>query len=221
MKISANIKFDIDKVYGFFYSLNPDATAINKSSMDYKKGRDNMKLDIMRAIMESKSSTKSFLQPGGFKDLKENNHLINDKKVSAGIRDLTLQDGEYIEENNPIKPYTWINTANRMITGKALIGVSANANAAHAIFQHADELRLIEGFQFNGFTYDNLNKTNVIGTTQSISAGESKLSKESPQNKATKPINPSMENVNANAVQTLELGPITPLTSVPSEISSI
>ena len=164
MKISANIKFDIDKVYGFFYSLNPDATAINKSSMDYKKGRDNMKLDIMRAIMESKSSTKSFLQPGGFKDLKENNHIINNKKVDAGIRDLTLQDGEYIEENNPIKPYTWINTANRMITGKALIGVSANANAAHAIFQHADELRLIEGFQFNGFTYDNLNKTNVIGT---------------------------------------------------------
>lgn len=111
----------------------------------------------MRAVMESPEAAKSFLQPGSYKTFADNNKAINKAKVEAGERDLKEVNGKFIEDVNPMYPSVWVQIASQMLTGKALIGVSANANAAHAIFQHAKgALDLLYPFKFDGIEYRDL-----------------------------------------------------------------
>lgn len=115
------------------------------SSMDTKRGRDNLKIDIMKAVWTNSHTTKQFLSPGNFDRLKDLAEKINEAR---GIDTGNLQIWS---------PLTWIEVANRMLTGKALIGIAANAAAGYAVLQHADELTLDGKFLFNGESYDTLN----------------------------------------------------------------
>jgi hypothetical protein len=53
-----------------------------------------------------------------------------------------------------------------MLTGKALIGVGANAAVGHAILQHASKLMLPRAFVFNGVKHQVLNQTSVLKSSK-------------------------------------------------------
>jgi len=95
--------FDIDKMYGFFYNGK------GVSSMNTKRGRDNLKLDMLLGIWRnSPHTTKQFLNPGNYDTLTE---ISEDVKKKRGIDEAGMKI---------FSPRTWIKTAYRMITGKAL-----------------------------------------------------------------------------------------------------
>jgi len=155
-------------MYGFFYNVDHKNKKRNPSSLYNKKTRDNRKLDLMRSILGSKKGTKSFLSPGNFDTLKANNKVINQAKMNSNMRSFIKQGDEFIENVNVMAPSTHAEIAERNLTGNALIGVSANANAAHAIFQLADNLSLRTSFRFNGVPFNELNNQYVRGTDKLI-----------------------------------------------------
>lgn len=125
-----------------------------KSNMNSKEGRDNLKLDIMLAVWKNENTAKQFLTPGNYDQLSDISDKVKEK------RGLT-------KEKLPIySPNVWAKIANRMLTGKALIGVGANAAVGHAILQHASKLMLPRAFVFNGISHQVLNQTSVLKSSK-------------------------------------------------------
>lgn len=122
----------------------------------------------MRSVLESTKGTKSFLSPGNFDTIKANNNVINEAKMESGKRKFTKEGDEFIEKVNVMSPSTHAEISDRNLTGKALIGVSANANAAHAIFQLASTLKLKTPFKFDTKKYSDLNLQYVVGKSKLI-----------------------------------------------------
>jgi hypothetical protein len=124
-------------------------------SLETKGGRDNLLLKYANAAMTTKRSTEAFLTPGGFDILKDNNTTINKAKG----RKLDA-DNNVVEDSNIMSPSNWAEVADRFLTGDKLIGISANANAAHAIFQLVEDLKLNDyaRFVFDGRIYNNLSQ---------------------------------------------------------------
>ncbi len=150
--------FDIDKVYGFFYNQNKNGEI--KSGLETKRERDNLKLDIIKSVWKHPNTVKAFLSGGNYDTL---------IKVSDEVKGKREQ-GENVE--SIFDPVTWSKIANRMLTGKALIGIAANAAAGHAVIQHANKLKLNGSFKFNNQEYSTLNQAVVDNTIIAKSLAE-------------------------------------------------
>ena len=128
-----------------------------------KAKRDNLKMLMMRSIMSNKESTKAFLNPGGYDTLVKNNvDIIVPKRTDITAKVVTDEESgrkSIVDNINPIDPSTQAVVAHRMLEGKALIGIFANAVKAHIFFQKAPELKLNKGFRFDGVHHNKLNNT--------------------------------------------------------------
>ena len=119
-----------------------------------KAARDNYKFNLMWAVMTNPKTSKAILIGGGFDTLKRiNEKSILPKREKIGNIELGNLD--------ILAPSTHVNISDRMLTGQGLIGISANANTAHSLFQGAN-LTLERGFSFEG------NNFNKLGTKEDI-----------------------------------------------------
>jgi hypothetical protein len=183
----AGLDFDVDKVFAMFYSFKKsavdnivdvvqvngkDTSGFNNliridSGINSKEARDNLKIDIIRAIMKNKSSVEPFLNTGNFEIIKETAKSII--KYEAGRRksdienssDNTLKGTKLTQELgllNLVTTKTKIEIFNRNMTGKTLIGIFANHNSNHALTQHSN-LELTTSINFNGASKSSLHET--------------------------------------------------------------
>ena len=117
------------------------------SSMETKETRDNYKLDIIHGILKNKATVESALTPGGFDEYKKIVYIVrilqqtSNTKSFAELNKLKqAQLTELIEDAgmNVASSTTKVAMFKRMMTGAALIGVFANHNAMHAVFQDSN-----------------------------------------------------------------------------------
>ena len=146
LMVTAGFDFDIDKVFGTWYSTtkNEDGRTIVKSSLDTELGRQNQILDLMRQRLEIKDL--SLFNTTNVIEIVKNNNVIESNQ----------------KDINFIDPASWRLISRNMASGKALVGVSANANVAHSVFQLAEKLVLESPFLFDGKAYGNLSPKQYI-----------------------------------------------------------
>lgn len=124
-----------------------------------KEARDQYKFDLMWGVMTSKEASKSILIGGGFERLKgiTRDGILPRRSAIGNIN---------LEKLDLLAPSTHVDIADRMLTGKGLIGISANANAAHALFQNAnlyfDTSFLFDGQEFRKLGTRTDNKGNLV-----------------------------------------------------------
>lgn len=153
----AGLDYDIDKMYGFMYSdKNKELSA--------EDVRNNNILDIMTAIMTDSKTAESILYPGSYNDIVNTNKIIRIKEARAlGMKN---KNGELVTTIKEIEavakpilsPSYHAEIANRMLVGKSLIGIFANSAVGHAVFQHIENLGLMDFVYFNGKKLSKLNK---------------------------------------------------------------
>ena len=121
---------------------------------------DNEKIDLMRAVLQNPATVDAFLTPGGFDIIENHNeHILEQNEIAAKKGDQDL-----IESNiHHLRPSTLVEIAGRMNAGKALIGIAANHNAVHALWQHAGDLRLAYAIEYNGELLDDLTRVYEVG----------------------------------------------------------
>lgn len=154
---------------------------VGNISMDNKSGRDNLKMLLMRAVMSNKETTRAFLNPGGYDTLTKNNmEIIIPKRKDLTARVITDEETgrkEIVDDINPVDPSTHAMIADRMLTGKALIGVFANAVKAHNFFQKVSELEIITPFRFDGIEFTRLNNKFVYDPRETSPEQQQVISK--------------------------------------------
>lgn len=120
----------------------------NKSPQEQsKKARDNAKIDIMWSILTNKMTADKLLNPGGFAYVSAIAEEIKNKKGWNSKMDI-------------LSPSTDITMFEAASAASALIGVFANQNVNHAIFQHGD-IKLTEPIRFAGQFFDTLSGLNT------------------------------------------------------------
>lgn len=125
------------------------------SGIENQMARDNRKLDLMRTILGDSDVVKSFLNPGGFEDI-------------TRITNYILESQSYDSELSLTTPDSFVKIVKRMLTGKQLIGIAANHNAVHALWQQAEKLILNGYFKFNNISYFDLNRKLEYGSDRLI-----------------------------------------------------
>jgi hypothetical protein len=110
----AGLDFDIDKVYGFLPAYKVIGKEMHKIKPGFssQEARDNYKLDIIKAVLSSKSALEPFLNGGSFDNLKD----IRNEFFGKG-EDLPL-----------IGSHTRRTVFGRNIPGLALVGTFVNEN---------------------------------------------------------------------------------------------
>lgn len=185
----AGLDFDIDKMFAMFYEFDfvngefikvPSGMEASEELQEKFKNkpeklhrantraRNNLLLDISRAVLMSSASTESILNPGNFSHAKK----LAEKLIAIKRHNLDI---------NPILPSTRLEIFKRITTGKSLIGVFANHNTNHALLQHYD-VELPFNVSFNGISNKKLNlkKTLVSRKIDSITEtieGDYRISK--------------------------------------------
>lgn len=152
-KISNELKEVRIKIKDLYEARNNEALGLLEEGEyeDYKRkiDSDNQKLDIMREILTH--SGKSFFNPGGFQTIIDNTNQSDPEEYNInGKKWLPIT-----------APTTEFKIAERINTGRQLIGIAANYNAVHAIFQRHN-LKLPRGFRFKNRIYDDLSVVNEI-----------------------------------------------------------
>lgn len=108
-----------------------------ESSMDTKKGRDNLKLDIAFSILSNKRTAVEQTTPGGFETLKD-------------LVDMILKaQGADKGQINPMLNSTVREIHNRMMTGLDLIGIFANHTVNHSLMTLGN-VAFTKPIKFNG-----------------------------------------------------------------------
>jgi hypothetical protein len=148
--------FDIDKMYVMVQSLirNKDGELervqynnTKSISENSRAARDNMKLDILWAILTNPSTNEQLLFTG---DNSKLDNIASDIAKAKGISDnISFLD-----------PSTITKIFEKNMTGAGLIGIFTTHYVNHAITQHG-ELRLKEGFEYNGINYTSLSDIEV------------------------------------------------------------
>ena len=108
-----------------------------ESSMDTKKGRDNLKLDIAFSILSNKRTAVEQTTPGGFETLKD----LVDMILAA--------QGADKGQINPMLNSTVREIHNRMMTGLDLIGIFANHTVNHSLMTLGN-VAFTKPIKFNG-----------------------------------------------------------------------
>ncbi len=155
----AGLDYDIDKVYAMLYNhIIKDGKVIKvEPSLDSKEGRQNYILDIMTSVLTNKATLQQQLTPGGFETLKG---LVD--KWSKYVK------GE--GKTDFFSPITRSNVFTNNMTGNNLIGIFANANATHALFQHANmPLTLKSGIKFDNKQLSDLRTFNDTTNLRKVS----------------------------------------------------
>ncbi len=158
----AGLDFDIDKVFGMMYNFKSTKEGLEKipSSMDSKKGRDNLLIDLQYAIMSHPSTIRKQLTPGNYNTL------------DAVKKEVLKLEGKDSVELNPMLPSTQREVFNRNMVGASLIGIGANHNATHAIMSEGD-FRFRTPISFNGEEFNSLSDNkNVNGNFISSALAE-------------------------------------------------
>lgn len=159
----AGLDFDVDKLFIMIpaFRRTENGIEIVPSTDDSKEGRDNLKIDLIRAILSHKVTREKSLQPGGFDIYREaalNVRLINaGKNPSDYLTNEKKQEVLDAEELDITEPSVQTELFERNMTGKNLIGIFANHNVHHAMAQHT-ELRLNgDGILLDGEFHSDLN----------------------------------------------------------------
>ena len=160
----AGSDFDVDKMFMMFYEFETlKDGSVRKIDYDWTKSpsqqsqasRNNGKIDIIRSILTHPSSFKKFINPGGFDTV---------ESLVGEINELTGKTKELL----PLSlPSTFDTFSERNNAGKALVGVFANHNASHAVFQHtniafADPILFDNKVGIGGFDGKMLNRVDDI-----------------------------------------------------------
>jgi Sec-independent protein translocase protein TatA len=109
-----------------------------------KKARDNAKMDIIRAVLTNPDVTDKLLDPGNFEYITTLSKEIKRKKDYSANLDI-------------LDPTTDSKMFEAAMAAAGLIGVFANQNINHAIFQHGD-VNLSEPIQFGNKIYSSLSR---------------------------------------------------------------
>ena len=136
----AGLDFDIDKVYAMLYNHRIENNKVVKveSGLDSQEARQNYLLDLMSAVLTNKASLSQQLTPGGFSTLEE---LANKFKKFTTSK----KDTGYFSPNTRTEVFT------NMMTGSNNIGIFANMNATHQLYQNAKEfLGFTKPIKFDG-----------------------------------------------------------------------
>ena len=89
-----------------------------------KEARNNRQIDIIRSILQHPSTFNKIMNPGSFDNFKSDRQRI---------KDLRSKDGRV---TNIILPQDDIEFSLRNNAGSQLVGIAANHNSSHAMFQH-------------------------------------------------------------------------------------
>jgi len=167
----AGTDFDIDKLYMMFNSfrLNKKGkyeyieydTNENNPLNQSREARDNMKIAMIRQILQDPSMLKDLMTPGGFQKLKDIRETINE------IR------GKTEDKLNLFLPSTQIDLFTMSIAGTQLVGIMANQSASHAMLQHTSlEFKNYTAFKVNGefIKLKDLNRLKTLVKDEDISS---------------------------------------------------
>ncbi len=137
----AGLDFDIDKVYAMLYNHKVvDGKIVKVDPMsNTKEGRQNRLLELMQAVLTNKNTLKQQLTPGGFPTLTK----------------LKEEYKQYTSKGNLdfFSPLTRTEIFTRNMTGLELIGIFANFNSCHQLYENAKtKLKFTEN---NAILFDN------------------------------------------------------------------
>jgi hypothetical protein len=139
----AGSDFDIDKLF----------VMMRSKKTSEKAKRDNEKIDILWKVLTHPSTMPKMLRPGGFDVL---------KKLAGDMSEIRSNEQQY----DFASVLTWSDVTRRNLAGNALVGVFANHNANHAMFQHLG-LRFKKLMSFNGRNTNELDAVHQDDLTSS------------------------------------------------------
>lgn len=145
--------------------LDAKNLGINISSYNTRAARDNMKINIMKSILENRNTAAAIINPGNFDSLKYAGARI--RLLKAGkTKEANLKGKELLAaadkldddaDFNIAYPSTQLELFRRNMDGNDLIGIMANHNTHHAKAQYTN-LKLVDQLEFNKQTYQALNQ---------------------------------------------------------------